>query len=171
MKKIDILKIIQEEFNAAKLLIEKGNISKKPKNKLEKNIENYIQQRSNKLLEQGILNKRDHLDFFEVSFEEMLKESYPEYFDTDIINFRKFKKVSTKLRFKYIVEKVNNTGNDDWFHYEKHWKLQYSNLKDIKEGKRNWENVDDVYFLKDSNGEEQEISLEEYQKLINKNKS
>ena len=64
MKKIDILKIIQEEFNAAKLLIEKGNISKEPKNKLEKTIENYIQQRSNDLLEQGILTKKRSIRFF-----------------------------------------------------------------------------------------------------------
>ena len=170
MKKIDILKIIQEEFNAAKLLIEKGNISKEPKNKLEKTIENYIQQRSNDLLEQGILTKKDQLDFFEVSFEEILKENYPSFFNDSILGFREYKKVSLKLRFKYFIEEINNTGNEKWSHYEKHWKLQFSDLKNLKTDQREWLDVDDVYMIKNPDGTETEISFDDYKKLLKKNK-
>lgn len=64
-----------------------------------------------------------------------------------------------KLRFKCVVKKINTTGNPEWFHYEKHWKLQ----QETEEG---WSDVPDLFVLIDENGDEQEISASDYKRMI-----
>lgn len=71
---------------------------------------------------------------------------------------------NNQLRFKHILKKVNNTGNPDWGHYEKHWLLQSLSDSGV------WEDVPDVYFVSGDDGVEREISFEEYTKLMNHNK-
>lgn len=71
--------------------------------------------------------------------------------------------MDVKLRFKYVLKRVNHTNVKEWFHYEKHWKLQQFS----KEGGQ-WIDIPDVYFVEDENGVAKEVSYEEYLKVMKK---
>lgn len=65
------------------------------------------------------------------------------------------------FRKKQVLVKVNHTTNPNWYHFEKRCYMQ-------KEIDGEWIDVEEVYFLKDENGEERELSLDEFLSLSKK---
>jgi hypothetical protein len=88
----------------------------------------------------------------------------------DILSLLKGIFMQPIFRFKYILKKkCTDEHHPEWLHYKKHWKLQVAQELDTK-GEAIWTSVPDVFVIENDDGDDIEISREEYLKLIEKNR-
>jgi hypothetical protein len=67
-----------------------------------------------------------------------------------------------QFQFAY-VKKVE--GCEQWPHWEqKKWRLQVANFKSNENDKPIWEDVPNAYFIEDRDGNQKQVSLEEFNK-------
>lgn len=167
LQKLD--SVLKEKFAIFKLLMEKKIIvsnqhdfSSEPEDTLKRTYSEFLADIENEMVN---LNP-ELVKNFSDALEELILKEYPELSDENLVKkVNRIKLKEPELRFKYILKKVNHTGNPKWGHYEKHWRLQMAT--EIVDFEKQWFDIPDVYFVEDESGNQKQITHKEYLEHLN----
>lgn len=161
--------LLKEKFAIFKLMFDKGlivsneyDLEKEPEDSLKRTYSDFLSEVESELnyLNPEVL-KRLSFDLETMILNEYMElNSKPKLKETNRIKLSE-----PELRFKYILKKVNNTGNPKWGHYEKHWRLQMAT--EIVDFEKQWFDIPDVYFVEDESGNQKQITHKEYLEHLN----